>query len=169
MTDFKKAIPILTPGNLDNDEQQLLELDYEMFPDQDVKLFIKGQHLIVWTSYYSKMKKIRRSTQEEYPLEALPWFIDTIENDFWNYNSDPAVQPGDVSENTIVDGEKIGINPMKHCCAENLFGYSLWNASRKDHVTGLPPQDWQIPKYMLEDGLLDELKTISTKLGLKSY
>ena len=88
-------------------------------------------------------------SQDEFPFASIPWFIDTIENKFWKHQAGPNAQPGEVNATTVIDDEKMGINLMRHCCAENLFGYSFWNASRKNYVTDLTPQDWQIPRYML--------------------
>jgi len=140
-----------------------------MFPDDEIKIFRSGQHLVLWSNYFCVFTKQRRSTQQEFPISALPWFIDTIEDKFWNHQPDLNALLGDVSESTVIDGEKIGINPSRNCCGENVFGYTFWNASRKEHIGDLAPQEWDIPRFMLEDGLLDELKKISTNLGLKRY
>lgn len=63
---------------------------------------------------------------------------------------------------TLVDGEQIGINPMLHCCAENVFGYNIWNSSRNNHITQTPPQACNIPRYMLQDeGVIEQLQQIN--------
>lgn len=51
------------------------------------------------------------------------------------------------------DGETIGINAMVHCCAENLPGLNIWNGNRKSYISNMTPQKWDIPNYMLKDGL----------------
>jgi len=61
------------------------------------------------------------------------------------------------------DGETIGINAVMHCCAENMPGYAIKNRNRACHVTDTTPQEWEIPSYMLKEGLLDELKVIADK------
>jgi len=163
------SIDAIDPNHLGDDELYLLEVKYEMFPNQRTLLFKNKTHLVVWSDYLSKFSKKIEYSQKEFPLMSLPWFIDTLVNEFWNYETDLSRPPGDVSESALINEEKIGINPMRHCCAENLFGYSFWNKSRKNNVSGLAPQSWEIPSYMLENGLLDQLKELSTKLGLKSY
>ncbi|WP_020408548.1 hypothetical protein [Hahella ganghwensis] len=165
----QKPLGLIDPNNLKADELFLADVHYEMFPDKEVKLFKKANHLVVWTSFTSLFTNNRRHNQDEFPLKSLPWFIDTIENKFWNHKPNPNSLPGEVNEVTNINGEKIGINPMRHCCAENLFGYSFWNKSRTPYIGRTPPQNWQIPRYMLEQGLMDELKRISTELGLKRY
>ena len=52
---------------------------------------------------------------------------------------------------------------MVHCCAENVPGLNIWNGNRKDYISESTPQEWDIPLYMLKDGLLAELKAIAKK------
>ena len=167
--EIKPALNLIDPENLRIGELFLLNIHYEMFPDYKVFLYKKYDFIVVLTNFKSTFLKKRVSTQEEFPLAALPWFIDTLENEFWNAKPDPNAVPGRVSSYTWIEGEKVGINPMRHCCAENLPGYVFWNASRNCYLSKTPPQEWEIPRYMLEQGLLDELKKISTQLGLKTY
>ena len=169
MVDIKKSLDIINFDNLQNDELFLLDIPYEMFENDIIKLFKKNNHLVFWCDFYDIFDKCRMQTQEEFPLMALPWFIDTIEEQYWNYKPNKVRKPGDISESITIDGETIGISPMIHCCAENLPGYSFWNKNRKSHLSGITPQDTHIPKYMLKEWLLDDLKRISTELGLKSY
>ncbi|MET1257480.1 hypothetical protein [Aliikangiella maris] len=44
-----------------------------------------------------------------------------------------------------------------------MHGFNIWNSSRKDYIADIPPHEWNIPDYMLKDGLLDELKKIAAK------
>ncbi len=169
MSITEKPLGLIDPNSLKEDEKLLTNLHYEMFPDKEVKMFKKADYLVVWTSFTSLLTNNKRHNQQEFPLKALPWFIDTIESKFWNYKPDLSSLPGEVNEATVIGGETIGLNPMRHCCAENLSGYSFWNKSRAPYVGRNPPQVWQIPRYMLEQGLMDALKRISTKLGLKDY
>jgi len=164
-----KPIEVINADSIRANEEFLVNINYPMFSGKENKLFRSGNHFVRWVSYYSKIKKVRRSTQQEFPISALPWFIDTIEDKFWNHKPGLNTLPGDVSESTVIDGEKIGINPSRNCCGENVFGYTFWNASRKEHIGDLAPQEWDVPRFMLEDGLLDELKKISINLGLKTY
>lgn len=167
MTDIKVPLGIIDPNNLKKDERFLLDITYEMFPDKEVKLFLKEECLVFWCDYYCIFEKARAQTQEEFPLESLPWFVRVIEERFWRYKVRSTDRPGDVSESVIINGETIGINPVRHCCAENLPGYSFWNKSRKSYISNVTPQQRSIPKYMLENGLLDDLKRITLKLGMK--
>ena len=169
MTDIKKALGIIDPNNLQDDEVFLIDISYEMFEDDVIKLFKKNNYLVFWCDYYCIFDKQRDQTQQEFPLAVLPWFIDTIEAQFWNYKLKPTDGPGDVSNSFVINGETVGINPMRHCCAENLPGYSFWNKNRLDYISHTAPQEREIPKYMLKEGLLDEFKRISTELGLKKY
>ncbi len=169
MNTKKENLGLITFGGLKDDEKHLLDIEYEMFPDDDIKIFQKADHIVFWENSYSPIDRKRTSSQQEFPLAALPWFIDTIEDKFWNYKPDPNALPGEVNEVTVINDEKIGINPMRHCCAENITGYSFWNASRQSYISRRAHHDWQIPRYMLEGGLMAQLKKISTNLSLKFY
>ena len=169
MKNIKQPLTIINANNLQEDERFLFDIIYDMSKDETNKLFTKGNYLIFWCDFKSLFSNKRKQTQEEFPLKALPWFIDTIEQQYWNYKPKATDKPGDVSELFELDGETIGINPVRHCCAENLPGYSFWNKNRKSHISDTTPQQRYIPKFMLEEGLLDEFKRISTDLGLKDY
>ena len=166
---INKALGIIDPSKLDKNEKFLLDIPYEMFTDKKIKLFVKENYLVFWCEYYSVFSKRIARTQEEFPLMALPWFIDTIEHEYLDYKPRADDKPGDLSEGIIIDGESVGISPMHHCCAENLPGYSFWNKNRRNYISNSAPQKREIPKYMLKDGLLDEFKRISSDLGLKQY
>lgn len=163
MKNVKEPLDLISPELLKEDEQFLIDLNYEMFPQEEVKLFRKKEFLVIWKSYFSSGEK--RYDQNVFPLKALAWFVYTIEEMFWGKHH-ISKQPGDISETIVINEEKIGIKPMKHCCAENLFGYSFWNASRVSYISELPPQEWHIPRYMLENGLLKKLKFISEELNI---
>ena len=167
--EIKAPLGLIDSNSTESNEEFFLNIPYEMFPDDIIGIYRKGKHLVVWANFKSLFSDNRKCDQQEFPLAALPWFIDTLENEFWNAKPDPNAVPGRVSSYTWIEGEKVGINPMRHCCAENLPGYVFWNASRNCYLSKTPPQEWEIPRYMLEQGLLDELKKISTQLGLKTY
>jgi hypothetical protein len=51
---------------------------------------------------------------------------------------------------------------MAHCCAENMPGFNIWNANRASYISQIPPQQWDIPRYMLlEQGLLAQLNVLA--------
>lgn len=155
MIDSKMQLGLIDPNSLKHDEKFLIDIKYEMFPDDEYKIFIKGNYLIIFTSFIYPATMNRHFDQTEFPLAALPWFVDSIENKFWGEKTSNT-KP---NETAIFNNEKVGVNTMKHCCAENLFGYSFWNASRKSYLSR-GHQEWQTPKIMLKEFLLDELKTI---------
>lgn len=150
-------------NNLKSDEQILSTLHYEMFPDEKNFLIKKENYLVISTEFYSKMKKKKRLTQSEYPLTALPWIINQIENGFFKKKDEGGFSAFERSTTAEFDGETIGINAMVHCCAENLPGLNIWNGNRKSYISDKTPQRWDIPNYMLKDGLLEELKKIADK------
>jgi hypothetical protein len=160
---IKSPLGLIDHKNLQSDEVVLLALNYEMFQDERNLLIKKGGYLIVSSNFYSKMKKIRRYTQSEYPLTALPWIIDKIENGFFKKKSEGGVSNFERSISAEFDGETIGINAMIHCCAENLPGLNIWNGNRKSYISNIAPQRWDIPNYMLKGGLLEEMKKIAAK------
>lgn len=160
---IKSPLGLIDHKNLRSDEVVLLALNYEMFPDKQTLLIKKGSYFVISTDFYSKMEKKRRFTQSEYPVTALPWIIDRIENGFFKKKSEGGFSNFERSTSAEFDGEMIGINAMVHCCAENLPGLNIWNGNRKSYISSMTPQKWDIPNYMLKDGLLDELKKIAAK------
>ncbi len=88
---IKSPLGLIDHKNMQSDEVVLLTLNYEMFEDKKNLLIKKGDYLIVSSDFYSKMKKIRRYTQSEYPLTALPWIIDRIENGFFKKKSEGGI------------------------------------------------------------------------------
>lgn len=150
-------------NNLKTGEEILSTINYEMFPDENNFLIKKENYLVISTEFYSKMKKKRRLTQSEYPLTALPWIINQIENVFFKKKDEGGFSVFERSTTAEFDGETIGINAMVHCCAENIPGLNIWNGNRKSYISDKTPQRWDIPNYMLKDGLLEELKKIADK------
>ncbi|QLE86801.1 hypothetical protein FLM48_18030 [Shewanella sp. Scap07] len=149
--------------DLKDDELVLLTVNYEMYPGENNVLIKKGDYLVLSSDFYSKQDNRRRFTQSEFPLIALPWIIDRIENGFLKKPSEGGFSNFERSTTAEFDGQTIGINAMVHCCAENVPGLNIWNGNRKSYLANMTPQEWDIPLYMLKDGLLDELKAIADK------
>ncbi|RZA00180.1 MAG: hypothetical protein EOO68_11585 [Moraxellaceae bacterium] len=102
--------------------------------------------------------------QEEFPLASLPWIVNKFENGFFKTVPEGGLSDFDRSSSNEFDGELIGINVMAHCCAENLPGFNIWNANRASYIDGTPPQEWDIPRYMLiEQSLLEKLKELAAQ------
>jgi len=162
---IKQPLGLIDHSDTQSDEINVLKVDYEMFrKDGKVSyLFVKGAHLVFSTYVFNKLKKVWVYVQEEYPLKSLPWIIDRIENGFWKRPADGGLSDFERSVSKEFDGETIGINAVMHCCAENMPGYSIWNVNRECYITNTTPQEWEIPSYMLKEGLLDELKVIADK------
>ncbi|QLE86798.1 hypothetical protein FLM48_18015 [Shewanella sp. Scap07] len=158
-----EPLGLIAHNCLKSGEEVLLALDYEMFPDDKILIIKTGDYLVISTDYFSKLKKRRRLTQSEYPMIALPWIIDRIENGFLKKPSEGGFSNFERSTTAEFEEQTIGINAMIHCCAENVPGLNIWNGNRKDYIGGITPQQWDIPLYMLKDGLLDELKVIANK------
>ncbi|WP_221076120.1 hypothetical protein [Agarivorans aestuarii] len=152
-----KKFSLLKIDDLPKNAKILFSIQYPMFPDKNNKVILLDDYVIIWTEYTSKLTKKRKTSQKEFPKDAIQWFVNTIENNYWGDGGTKS----STSEEVVINNESIGISSMAHCCAENLPGYNFWNRSRKDHVSNLPPQEWDIPRYMLEEGLLEKLKCIS--------
>lgn len=156
------ALGLIDPNHLKADERFLIEIQYEMFPDDQVRLFKKSDYLVVHTILFNKIRKIWASAQEEFPLAALPWIVDRFENGFFKPQDQGGVSDFERSLRKEFNGELIGINAMAHCCAENMPGFNIWNANRASYISQIPPQQWDIPRHMLlEQGLLAQLKSLS--------
>lgn len=159
-----QPLGLIDSDNLKMDEQFLFTIHYEMFPEKNVCVYKKEKYLVIHTTYWSKIKQVWRCDQEEFPLAALPWIVDRFENGFFKPQDQGGVSDFDRSLRKEFDGELIGINSMAHCCAENLPGFNIWNANRASYISGIPPQEWDIPRYMLlEQGLLAQLKELADK------
>ena len=152
-----KEFPALDILNLPSDATILFEVDYPMFEDKKNKIIRFKNYLLFWTEYTSKFTGKKKISQSEFPIKSIWWFVETIENRYWGNQGDKTT----ISEQNTFNGEQIGISSMIHCCSENLPGYNFWNKSRKSHISGVAPQSWHIPKYMLKEGLLDQLKSVS--------
>jgi len=153
---------LIDAENLKEDEKFLFSISYEMFPVDRISTYTKDCYLIIHTIYWSKLKNIWRVTQEEFPLEALPWIVDRFENGFFKHQDQGGISDFERSVRKEFNGELIGINSMAHCCAENMPGFNIWNANRASYISGVAPQQWDIPRYiLLEQGLLDKLKKIA--------
>jgi|GEM_PF-2203960 len=154
----------IDPASLKIDECYLFSVNYEMFADNNVRVYKKGSYLVVHTVYWSKIKKAWRCDQEEFPLAALPWIVDRFENSFFKPQDQGGASDFERSLRKEFNGELIGINTMAHCCAENLPGFNIWNANRASYISEIPPQQWDIPRSMLlEQGLLAQLKELADK------
>ncbi|MET1257552.1 hypothetical protein [Aliikangiella maris] len=151
---MKSNLGLINLDNLQSDEHLVLTIDYEMSSNKRFYLIIKGNYLIVAGKYFSKLKKIWRSNQREFPLQSLPWIVDRIENVFWKKPADGGLSDFERSVSNEFEGEKVGVNVMMHCCSENMHGFNIWNSIRKDYIADIPPHEWNIPDYMLKDGLL---------------
>lgn len=142
---------LINPKNLAVDEKLLFSIHYEMFPEDTVQVYKKNLYLVIHTTYWSKLNKVWRSTQEEFPLESLPWIVDKFVNGFLRDNSIGTLSDFDRSLSKEFDGELIGINVMGNCCAKNLPGFNIWNANRSNYISNRPLQQWDIPRYILLD------------------
>ena len=156
------ALGLIDPNYLKADERFLIEIQYEMFPDDQVRLFKKRDYLVVQTILFNKIRKVWASAQEEFPLAALPWIVDRFENGFFKPHDQGGFSDFERSLRKEFNGELIGINAMAHCCAENMPGFNIWNTNRASYISQIPPQQWDIPRHMLlGQGLLAQLKALS--------
>ncbi len=158
-----QPLGLIEPDNLGAEEVFLFEIQYEMFPDKKVRSYKKNRYLVIHTVFWNKLDKQWDMDQEEFPLAALPWIVDRFENGFFKPQEQGGVSDFERSLRKEFDGELIGINSMAHCCAENLPGFNIWNANRASYISGIPPQQWDIPRYMLLEGLLAQLKELADK------
>ncbi|MEX0872601.1 MAG: hypothetical protein WDZ65_12365, partial [Aquisalimonadaceae bacterium] len=85
---IKPPLGLIDPDHLKPDEQVLVKLNYEMFPDRKTLLLKKGSFLVKWNSFFDPFDKVYDVTQEEFPFAALHWMIDRIENGFWKKPTD---------------------------------------------------------------------------------
>ena len=159
-----QPLGLIDPDNLRHDETFLFSIFYEMFPEKKISVYKKSTYLVIHKIYWRKLRKIWDVTQEEFPLNSLPWIVDRFENGFFKTPAVGGLSDFDRSSSREFEGELIGINAMAHCCAENLPGFNIWNASRASYINKLPPQEWDIPRYiLLEQGLLENLKYLATQ------
>jgi hypothetical protein len=157
------SLQLIETEKLKEDEELLFSINYEMYPKKEVNIFKKKKHLAVHRKSWNPLKKAWASDQMEIPLIALPWIIDCFENGFLKSHQDGGLSDFERSQQKEFNGELIGINAMMHCCAENLPGFNIWNGSRKSYIAISAEQQWDIPRYILIDGLLNQLKSISQK------
>lgn len=159
-----QPLGLIEPNRLEENEIFLFELRYEMFPDEKFYIYKKNLYAVILSISWNPLKKIWAGDQVELPLSSLLWIVDRFENGFFKPQEQGGVSDFERSLRKEFDGELIGINAMAHCCAENLPGFNIWNANRASYISGIPPQQWDIPRYMLlEQGLLAQLKELAAK------
>ena len=161
---ISQPLGLIDPDKLKVNEKFLFSINYEMFPEKKVRLYKKDNYLVIHTVFWNKLNKSWNMTQKEFPLSALPWLVDRFENGFFKPQDQGGVSDFERSLRKEFNGEFIGINAMAHCCAENLPGFNIWNASRASYISEIPPQQWDIPRNMLlEGGLLEKLKDLALR------
>jgi hypothetical protein len=162
MKAIAQPLSLIDPDNLKVGERYMFSVLYEIFPDETVRVFIKEQHLVIHFAFWRKLRAKWDVEQKEFPLAALPWIVDRFENGFFKPQKHGGVSDFERSLRKEFNGELIGINAMAHCCAENLPGFNIWNANRTSYISDIPPQQWDIPRYiLLEHGLLSQLKVLA--------
>lgn len=100
----------------------------------------------------------------EFPKAGLPWFIDSLENEFFKTSNEGGLPKGQFTLESEIDGEKLVIARMM-----GSPGYSLRNYSRHGHTLASRsgPQRMDLSDYMLfEEGLYDQLKALADKVRL---
>lgn len=161
---IKQPLGLIDPDNLKPDEFFLFSIDYEMFPGEVKRIYAKAKYLVIQTIFWNKLDGCFETEQCEFPLDALPWIVDRFENGFFKSEQDGGVSNFERSLRSVFNDELIGINAMAHCCAENMPGFNIWNSNRASYVIEIPPQQWDIPSYMLlDEGLLAKLKDLANK------
>lgn len=100
----------------------------------------------------------------EFPKAGLPWFINSLENQFFKTSDEGGLPKGQFTLESEIDGEKLVIARMM-----GSPGYSLRNYSRHGHTLASVdgPQRMDLSDYMLfEEGLYGQLKALADKVRL---
>jgi hypothetical protein len=115
--------------------------------------------------------KTKPRDQLEFPLEALPWLVDSIENGFWKKPSEGGL-PRDVFHvKAQIGGEELRLGRSNNAGAEDVPGFTLKNLSRKDHIcpaskplSSFNEQEDVIPDFIMkEGGFFNVLKNLSER------
>ncbi|MDX1757690.1 MAG: hypothetical protein R3175_16655 [Marinobacter sp.] len=108
------------------------------------------------------------SSQYEYPIAGVRWFVDTVERFFLPPDHPNAVPRGAKTIEEPVDGETLGVTRGAWYGGEHIPGYSFDNLNRLEHCT-IPPDGpyCQMFKmgdpWLFEDGLFDLFKEIAQR------
>lgn len=101
-------------------------------------------------------------TDLEFPINGLPWFIETLEQQFFKTEAEGGLPKGKFAYEEIIDDEKL--------CVSRMFGepgYGFRNYSRQDHVIKSyesPQQADFSDELLFKKGLFDEFKKIASKI-----
>jgi len=98
----------------------------------------------------------------EFPRNALPWFIDVLENKFFKLSRDGGLPKSQFAYEEDIDSEHLVVARMM-----GTPGYSFRNDSRQNYTykTKNSPQAMDLSDDLLfEQGLFDKLKGISSKI-----
>jgi hypothetical protein len=105
-----------------------------------------------------------RLSQAEFPLGALPWMVDTIENKFWKPPSKGGLPNSVLHVNNLVADEDLMVRHAPQCSDEGDTGIYLKNYSRKPIDAWGNSQDVLLPNGLLRDaGLMDLFKQLIEK------
>lgn len=104
--------------------------------------------------------------QTEFPIEAVSWIVDSIENKLWKSEQEGGLPSGTYHTKTDIRGETLKIRRSMNVGGPGQKGFSLQNMSRphkKD--SSMDYQETHVTDLLLrEGGLLDILKGIAHSL-----
>lgn len=100
--------------------------------------------------------------QAEYPIQAIPWFIDAVENKIWTSSKEEGLFASQTSITNRIDGEHLKVCRDMNCGNKYQKGISWKNLSRTPANSSFGYQEKQLTdKVLLEGGLLYTFKNIT--------
>ena len=160
----------IDPDKVEQDSRVILkitEFAEELNRDHYYFLLRDGEHLI-WAikSFFPQLDGNPAYWSGgnilEFPIKGLPWFIETLEQQFFKTEAEGGLPKGKFAYEEIIDGERL--------CVSRMFGepgYGFRNYSRQDHVIKsyeCPQQADLSDELLFKNGLFEEFKKIALKI-----
>ncbi|MGI1678133.1 MAG: hypothetical protein K6L75_05350 [Cellvibrionaceae bacterium] len=170
-----KELTNLNPNTLQDDARVVFsyaersgKFDYEYF-----YFLIIDNDYAIWAYRTFRPERTIQGEQEpetwlggtllEFPKQALPWFIKSIEEKFFKTEAEGGLKKGEFTYSEIFNDEKMVVKRMF-----GLPGYALSNFARQSYAytTLKSPQCAEFTDQMLFDnGLFDQLKQLGEKIA----
>lgn len=133
--------------------------------------FVVNGHLIVtdkeWLEGRDGKPGEYATSQYEYPIAGVRWFVDTVERFLLPPDHPNAVPRGEITIEESVDEEILGVTRGAAFGGDYIPGYSFDNLNRNEHSTLITLSHCQMfemgDPWLFEDGLFDLFREIAER------
>jgi hypothetical protein len=156
---------LLNPYSLPPGYQLVAEMDYIF--DREHLFIVKSDKELIFIIKAPSILTLKEKNpdydfyQTEFPLKAVPWIVDAIENRLWRSADEGGLPSGVYHVAGIIEGEDLKVRRSMSVSGPGIKGFSLLNYSRHSvHFESVKYQETQVTDELLKNGLLDILKNL---------